>query len=387
MQTVGSRLDGNRGIGSGFDFLRIFLALAIVAWHSRNVVHWTADQATSSPWWFAEYSLVPMFFALSGFLVAASGMRLSLRDFLINRGLRILPALALEILFSAFLLGPIFTDLTLKQYFSSPLLYHYLTNMVGLVNFYLPGVFVHHPWTMVNGALWTIPYEMMCYVVLSALIVTRWLRSTRAIAVCTVFLMIIALLCRNIPGLESTFDHGGNSVFDKAIRFFFTGEQSRLLLSFVVGVLFYKIRHRIPYSRALMAAAMAVCLIIAFIGNHSWFDNAALRLIAIPTLTYIVAFAGVTKIPISWPYTQGDYSYGVYLYHLPFQQMLYSIFPTVSALQLFLLSVPTCTAVAAFSWHTVEKPILRLRKRFSFVAKVSETEVRSAMASSVADTR
>jgi len=322
--------------------------------------------------WFGEYSLVPTFFALSGFLVAASGIRLTLKNFLINRGLRILPALALEIVFSAFLLGPIFTELPLSRYFSSPLTYHYLTNMVGLVNFYLPGVFVHHPWTMVNGSLWTIPYEMICYGVLSVLIVTRWLRSARAVAICTFGLMVAAVVCRSVPGLESTFDHGGDSVFDKLIRFLFTGEQSRLLVSFMVGILFYEVRHRIPYSLGLFVAASTVCFVIAVEGNHGWMANAGLRFVSIPALTYLMAYLGVTAIPIPWPFTRGDYSYGVYLYHLPFQQMLYALFPGVSSLGLLLLSIPTCTAVAAFSWHTVEKPILRLRKRFSFVARVRE---------------
>lgn len=370
MITIGSQLDRHRGIGPGFDFLRIFLAFAIVAWHSRNVVYWTNDPVSQSSWWFIEYSLVPTFFALSGFLVAASGIRLSLKNFLINRGLRILPALALEILFSAFLLGPLFTSLSWRAYFSSPLLYHYLTNMVGLVNFYLPGVFDHHPWTMVNGALWTIPYEMICYALLSLLIITRWLGSPRAIATCTLVLMLLAIGCRSLPGLEATYDHGGTTAFDKVVRFFLTGEQSRLLVSFMMGIVFYGFRHRIPYNFGLLVVAAAACLIIAVEGRHSWMDNATLRLISIPALTYLMAFIGVTAIPVTWPFTKGDYSYGVYLYHLPFQQMLYGLFPSISALQLFVLSVPTCTLVAAFSWHVVEKPVLRLRKRFSFVASV-----------------
>lgn len=370
MQTVGSLLDRNKGLGPGFDFLRIFLALAIVAWHSRNVVYWTSDTLTTeTPFWFGEYCLVPIFFALSGFLVAGSGMRLTLANFLVNRGLRILPALALEILFSAFLLGPLFTELPLAEYFRSPLLYHYLTNMVGWVNFYLPGVFVHHPWTMVNGALWTIPYEMICYVVISILIVTRWLHSGRAVAICTLGLMVIAVILRNTPGMEGTFDGGGGSAFDRIVRFFFTGEQSRLLDSFLMGILFYQFRNRIPYSLALLGLSVCVCVAVAIAGDLSWMSHALLRFATVPAMTYIMAFAGVTAIPLPWPYTRGDYSYGIYLYHLPFQQMLWSFFPGIGALQMFLLSVPTCSFVAAFSWHVVEKPVLRLRKRFSFVAR------------------
>ena len=295
MLSLGNLLDRNKGLGPGFDFLRIFLALAIVAWHSRNVVYWTNDNLiTDTPFWFGEYCLVPIFFALSGFLVAASGMRLNLQNFLINRGLRILPALALEILFSAFLLGPLFTVLPLSDYFSSPLLYRYLTNMVGLVNYYLPGVFVHHPWTMVNGALWTIPYEMICYAVISILIVTRWLHSARAVVAVTLTLMVLAVVCRNVPGFETTFDHGGNTFIDKTIRFFLTGEQSRLLISFLMGIVFYLLRHRIAYSIWLFLASISACIIIAIIGNISWMDHPLLRFISVPAMTYIMAYLGVT---------------------------------------------------------------------------------------------
>ena len=297
-------------------------------------------------------------------------MRLDLNNFLINRGLRVLLALALEILFSALLLGPLFTALPLATYFSSPLLYHYLTNMVGWVNFYLPGVFTDHPWTMVNGALWTIPDEMICYAVLSLLIVTRWLRSPRAVAVCTLVMMLLAVIARSVPGLESTFDHGGNTLFDKTVRFLLTGEQSRLLVSFLMGIVFYSFRQRIPYSPVLFGLAVAVRVVIALVGNHSWMAMASLRFVSVPAMTYITAYLGVTAVPIVWPFTKSDYSDGVYLYHLPFQQMLYQLFPGVNALELFLPSVPTCTAVAALPWHVVEKPVLRLRKRFSFVARV-----------------
>ncbi|MGO7338439.1 hypothetical protein AB9E32_34680, partial [Rhizobium leguminosarum] len=65
------------------------------------------DFIRGSVFWFTEYSLVPMFFSLSGFLIAGSAQRLSLRNFLINRGLRIVPALAFDIVFCS-LIGKIF---------------------------------------------------------------------------------------------------------------------------------------------------------------------------------------------------------------------------------------------------------------------------------------
>ena len=372
MQTLGGQLDMHRGIGPGFDFLRIFLAFAIVAWHSRDVVSRSGTLSPTTGLWFIEYSLLPVFFALSGFLVAGSGMRLSLGNFLINRGLRILPALALEILFSAFILGAIFTKLPLGEYFTSPGVYHYLTNMVGVVNFYLPGVFTDHPWTMVNGALWTVPYEMICYALLSVLIVMRWLHSRSALLACTAVLLGVGLALQSIPGFESTFDHGGDTLPDKVVRFFFTGEQSRLLGSFLMGAVFYSYRDRIAYNAGLFAVSAAVCVAVAVGGDKSLMADASLRIVTIPALTYMMAFVGVTRVPLVWPLTKGDYSYGIYLYHLPFQQVIWALFPTIDPLRLFLVSVPVCTVVAAASWHVVEKPVLRMRKRFNFVARVRD---------------
>jgi len=96
-ESIGTRLDRRKGIGPGFDFLRIALSFSIMAFHS-----WLAcgreEDAAMGPAWIFIYALLPMFFALSGFLITGSAMRLRLRDFLINRGIRILPALAVEII-------------------------------------------------------------------------------------------------------------------------------------------------------------------------------------------------------------------------------------------------------------------------------------------------
>jgi peptidoglycan/LPS O-acetylase OafA/YrhL len=63
----------------------------------------------------------------------------------------------------------------------------------------------------------------------------------------------------------------------------------------------------------------------------------------------------------------GKYSYGLYLYHLP-------LFPLLTKLKLWIHSLPLyflgCLAinlaVAAFSFHVIEQPILRLKERFSY---------------------
>jgi peptidoglycan/LPS O-acetylase OafA/YrhL len=108
---LGDALDTNRGVGPGFDFLRVALALSIVGNHSVDVTY--GDDGSFGASWVYGASLVPMFFALSGFLITASAQRLTISQFLLNRGLRIVPALFVEIVFSAVVLGAICTTLPL----------------------------------------------------------------------------------------------------------------------------------------------------------------------------------------------------------------------------------------------------------------------------------
>lgn len=143
MQTIGKIFDDHKSIGPGFDFLRVFLALSIVCVHSIYVSgdNNRPPSIDNTPFWIVHFSLVPMFFALSGFLITGSAGRLSLKNFLINRGFRIVPALAVDCLVCALIIGPIFTTVSIGQYFSSEEFMIFFMNIIGWVHFSLPGVF------------------------------------------------------------------------------------------------------------------------------------------------------------------------------------------------------------------------------------------------------
>jgi peptidoglycan/LPS O-acetylase OafA/YrhL len=121
--TIASVLDRHRGIGPGFDWLRIGLSLLIFYCHAKYIAG-KVQQPLAAPaeivaratkavgghsapveilmaeggWsgWHRPFAvaLVPMFFALSGFLVTGSAIRLKRTStFLAFRALRIVPAL------------------------------------------------------------------------------------------------------------------------------------------------------------------------------------------------------------------------------------------------------------------------------------------------------
>lgn len=90
--------------------------------------------------------------------------------FLGLRASRLVPALKAEVFLCARLVGPLLTALPLAAYFSDQQFWSYFLNIVGHIQFLLPGVFRDTPFfEAVNVSLWTVPYELECCLALTAL--------------------------------------------------------------------------------------------------------------------------------------------------------------------------------------------------------------------------
>jgi peptidoglycan/LPS O-acetylase OafA/YrhL len=362
MQSIGNVLDKTKGVGLGFDFVRVFLALSVVAVHSLTVTnqYWFPD---SEPVWILHDSIVPMFFAVSGFLVCASAYRLSPPSFLISRLIRVVPGLAVDTLVCALIIGPIFTETSFRQYFSDPKLPAYFLNIVGWVHYYLPGVFTHFPNPRVNGSLWSIPFELACYFILFGIIAVRLLKFRMLILASVVAYVLASIFAQAVAP-----SHIHNAGLLKIVQIVFYDYQSEAVTGFLFGVVGYQYRQYIPYSRVLFALCVVASVAMALLFPR---HMAAMRLIWMPAIVYITVFVGLTPMPLPRFFKTGDYSYGIYLYHQPFLQVFLSLFPALAfsppfgAPLAFFASLPFVIGVAWLSWHFVEKPALALRKRFS----------------------
>ena len=354
-------LDANRGVGPGFDLLRIGLALAIFYGHTfwvSGAAIIPLDAATTlavadiqrmtiAGWDGLKrpfhVALVPMFFALSGFLVTSSAMRLpSVTTFLANRLLRIFPALLVELVLSAFVLGAVFTDLPAERYFSSPGLLSYFGNVVGYVTLVLPGVFKLNPVPdLVNVNLWTLPAEFDCYLLLSAAIIFGVLRRRALVLSLILAASVIMAVLNGTTNFAVT-----PSVYAlHTITFYF-----------LVGVAFYLWREVIPFSWPLFMLS-AVASYLFLMSRHTVY-------LAPVFVTYCTIFIGLTKLPRIGLVSRGDYSYGLYLYGFPISQALVASIPAFRDHGWALLAT-ACLATAAFSvasWHYIEKPTLALKR-------------------------
>ena len=360
MSSIGSVLESRKGVGPGFDTLRIGLAFSVVGWHSFSIAagepHPLADLHF---FWFPGYAILSMFFALSGFLITASATRLSLGNFILNRGLRIVPALLVEVVLSAIVLGAIFTALPLSEYFRSDGFWRYFGNVAGFVSLKLPGVFVTNPDHSVNTSLWTIPFEIGCYVLMAGLILCKCLRRPRLVLMLCAAFGVIAIAIYLVDPASTP----PSSLHPRNI---FVGSGSRLFISFLLGIVIYLYQFDIEYNRRTALACLLLCLIVAAVGP---LPGALLNVLVTPALAYLTAYLGVTDLSRLPLFHRGDYSYGIYLYGYPLQQTVVAVWPShASVAVVFALAALATTGFAMFSWHVIELPILKLRSRFSFVA-------------------
>lgn len=144
------------------------------------------------------------------------------------------------------------------------------------------------------------------------------------------------------------------------------GKGSRLFISFLLGIAVYLYRFDIAYSHRSAVACLLFCLAVAAVGP---LPGAVLNVFVTPALVYLTAYIGVTDLPELPLFHKGDYSYGVYLYGYPLEQTIVAVWPYHgNVFLLILVSVPVITCFAMFSWHAIERPILKLRRRFSLVA-------------------
>ncbi|MDH7974652.1 acyltransferase [Sphingomonas sp. AR_OL41] len=348
MATMAEKLAASGGRPSGFDYLRLALAIGVIAVHSAIVSYNFPGEIALwlSPARPVVRAILPMFFALSGFLVAGSLERSrTLGMFLGLRAIRIYPALAVEALLSALILGPIFTKYTLAGYVHDPLFAHYFWNLIGDPQSMLPGVFAHNPLPdYMNRQLWTVPFELLCYITLAALAVLGVKRRP---------------ILLPLAALGIALGYGAIKLWKTGAILYVVGPLPGLLLvvAFLCGVAIYLYRERIPCTPAwFIGAVVASALLLTVVPSGDLF--------APFTTAYVAVWLGLTNGPRLWFIRGADYSYGIFLYGFPMQQAVAAAIgpwaqtPVINTIA----STAAAAAFAGLSWTYIEKPALRLRR-------------------------
>ncbi|RYG24178.1 acyltransferase [bacterium] len=346
---------------NNFDFLRVALATLVLVSHAKLSVATVADDvATAGPlavkFLGGGRMALNWFFVISGFLIARSWLQSrSTWDYTKKRLLRIYPGFFVAMLVCVFVFGPLggarmatyWTDPQTWSFFS-PLIFGPLGTLPQV--FEKPGV----PYET-NTPLWSIRFELFCY---ALVILFGYLGALKnRVFTLAAFVLATAVFTLHAYRIPSAW-HISLPWFDQI------DDLPRLISFFLSGTVFYLYREKIPYSDAL-----GLLSAVGFVVAYKFFPT-----IGIPIFgTYLLFYIAFNRRLRLYDFgKRGDISYGLYLYGFPIQQLLVyhfgdtlrQISPAIAGrVVIVVLNLALTILVALASWHFVEKPFLKMKKK------------------------
>lgn len=323
-----------------FDFLRFFAAILVIFSHSYPLLGYQKDWLTlriKSGMSFGSLA-VSIFFIISGFLITASWYnQKQIIPFLKNRILRLYPALIFVVLVSFFIVGPIFSDLSVKDYFLHSGSVEYLWNMT-IIKFKssIPSVFAQNVYKdTFNGSLWTLRTELHCYLIVAVL------------GVLGLFKRKFFWYLWSIPFL---------------IWFFGVSHSNELyfVILFLIGQMYYLLKDKIQLNKSIAILAVVGFAGYLFLSDIHFIIRNFLLVFSLPYLIFYLAY----NLPILNNFSKyGDFSYGLYIYAFPVQQIVSNLTGgDLSIKSFFFISFLITFLCSIFSWYFIEKRALSLKK-------------------------
>lgn len=249
---------------------------------------------------------VSIFFAFSGFYVCRSIKKYngSMLKFMWLRMKRLLPSLAVVIFILTFIVGPIMTDLSIGEYFKNLGTYKFLANAVFIPIHELPGVFSNNDVLhTVNGALWTLPVEVLCYISLVIVYELKLLERKRGV-------ILAILVAIGVTTIAIVADRTGVEILEAMVA---------PVLCFYMGTLLYLYSDIVVIDWAKIIVGIVIMIIATICGVLGNVASVVLPLTII-SLIYVGDFMP-KKVKIL-----GDISYEMYLVGFPIQQIIIAIF-------------------------------------------------------------
>ncbi len=351
------------GRDNAFNFMRLVFAVAVIVHHARILGYGVRANPLDFPVDLGGLS-VAGFFALSGFLITRSGRRTSFPRYWWHRILRIFPGYWVCLIVTLAIVGPL---LWLR-------LHGGLGGYLGTTNGPI-GYFVNN-WTTnvqqvvigdtlegakvadLNGSLWTLKYELACYVLISLLALVGLLRRARFVV------PMLALAGLVVIGYDFVFGPTTPGPLTPAAHTLTVpvgGVYLTLYLviyttAFLLGATAELFREHVPINDIMGWISLAAVVAAIYFG----LPVLGLALVA---YVYLLLWAGI-RLPNVFRRIgrRNDYSYGVYIYAFLVQQVLAVLgVPKLGLAAYLSLSMVATFGAALLSWHLVEKQSLKLK--------------------------
>lgn len=330
----------SRGDNS-YDFVRFCAASAVLFSHHFDLAGLPEPLVPGYGGDFGELA-VEVFFSLSGFLICLSLLKSAdWAQFASARILRIFPNLAFVLVVTSLVTLIWYGNYANLRPHAAYVASNMLMMLTGVKDA-IPGIFADTVRPAINEPLWTLPYELWCYVVLFLMFAV----SGRRTGACIVVGALVFSIAWGATPTVGEFKIGPLGSLD----FFRLGSY---FLSGAVLALFW------PHIKQHALTIGIVGLIGIFLLRN---------LLSIDTILLSLALAAATiglgnSKAMAWFSKGGDASYGMYVFAWPvaqFSQLFIGSF-WLSMLVAFLVT----TAIGYGTWHGFEKRALSYRNRLA----------------------
>ena len=341
-----------------FDHIRIILAIFVIVSHSYPIFFGVGVKGIISSNILRTESLggiaVIGFLVLSGFMTTQSIMNSkNNKEFFLKRVLRIFPSLILMLLITIFIIAPLGYEGDRSQYFNKSVFNYFLKNLnlFGNTVYGIDGVFVNNIYpSAINGSLWTLKHEFMAYIVLIVLSLCSVLKErkyTLGITLLTVALYVLGL---NAKLTINCLGHFG--VLNELDQFI------KLLMYFLIGttIYLYKDKIHVNFKGFIIMTLIFLFGIVINVTKYA----------AIISIPYILMYIGTFKIHNEKDILRkiGDFSYALYIYAFPIQQLLaYYLKEKITIWQYMLLSIIITTIISIITTLLVDNNVKKIKTK------------------------
>jgi len=348
---------------NNFDLLRLIAALQVVFGHSIELT----DLSLEGNYFFQFIHAipgVPLFFFISGFLISKSyEVNPNIKNYAINRGLRIFPGLWFCFIISimlVYLSGYNFPNFSLREFS------YWSIGQLSFIHFYHPEFMNDFGIGVLNGSLWTIGIELQFYIITP--FIYHFFLGNEKKTNRNLFILIIIFLFINFWFYHFRADYK-ELLWYKLLGVTFTP----YFYMFLVGVFFQKnfcYFYKYLNNKGIMLfflyigyAFILYCLLNVKLGNGigPWL------FFPLACLVFSLAYSSVNCSKKLLRHQ--DISYGIYIYHMSIVNTaiyLFSDWRFSNEIYTVTIIMISTILFATFSWFFIEKTSLAVKKKAFF---------------------
>ena len=308
--------------------IKIFMAIGVVVSHFSELKDGNRSNEILTQIFntvsLGELSVI-LFFCLSGYLIAHSyTINDNFINFITSRILRIYPAFIFNAIILYFFIQVIYSNIG----FSDLKILKFFYNLIKLNLISEGQVFVGSYYPVMNGSLWSIPYEFCFYLMVPILI--KICKKHHKFLYYLISTLILMILISNYS------------------KYLFANLMVlKLLTAFIAGVVFF--RYDLIVKNNIMTLTLTFILFFIMVNYEStaFFSILCLFNVIINALKYEIKLLHSFKIH--------DISYGIYLWGWPVNKIVLHHLPNLNNISSLLITILITICMAFLSLFIIEK--------------------------------